>query len=180
MSPTKLLQINPTLFSVNSNGNNKSLKNKAIKPQITNNKINPNRKVLLAKIKDFQKKDRENKHQEKQTHSNSTENEKEDINNLEFLYDCDYIINLAAETHVDNSIVNSNDFVHTNINGVHNILELIKNYRQETNKKPVLLHFSTDEVYGDIIDGFHTEEDLLKPSNPYSATKAAADMLILA
>jgi dTDP-glucose 4,6-dehydratase len=44
----------------------------------------------------------------------------------------------------------------------------------------VLLHFSTDEVYGDIEDGAHTEKDLLKPSNPYSATKAAADMLILA
>ena len=45
---------------------------------------------------------------------------------------------------------------------------------------PVLLHFSTDEVYGDIAVGSHTETDLLKPSNPYSATKAAADMLILA
>jgi dTDP-glucose 4,6-dehydratase len=45
---------------------------------------------------------------------------------------------------------------------------------------PVLLHFSTDEVYGDNLHGAHTEKDLLKPSNPYSATKAAADMLILA
>ena len=45
---------------------------------------------------------------------------------------------------------------------------------------PILLHFSTDEVYGDIVDGAHTEKDLLKPSNPYSATKAAADQLILA
>jgi dTDP-glucose 4,6-dehydratase len=103
-----------------------------------------------------------------------------DINDLKFLYDCDYIINTAAETHVGNSIVNSDDFVHSNINGVHNILELIKNYRQESGKKPILLHFSTDEVYGDIADGAHTEQDLLKPSNPYSATKAAADMLILA
>lgn len=103
-----------------------------------------------------------------------------DINDLKFLYDCDYIINTAAETHVGNSIANSDDFVHSNINGVHNILELIRNYRQETGKIPTLLHFSTDEVYGDIIDGAHTETDLLKPSNPYSATKAAADMLILA
>lgn len=62
MSPTKLLQINPTLFSVNSNGNNKSLKKKAVKPELKDNKINPNRKALLAKIKDFQKKERENKH----------------------------------------------------------------------------------------------------------------------
>jgi dTDP-glucose 4,6-dehydratase len=103
-----------------------------------------------------------------------------DINDLKFLYECDYIINTAAETHVGNSITNSNEFVKSNVSGVHNLLELIKNYRQETNKKPILLHFSTDEVYGDIIEGAHTEEDLLKPSNPYSATKAAADMLILA
>jgi dTDP-glucose 4,6-dehydratase len=103
-----------------------------------------------------------------------------DINDLKFLYECDYIINTAAETHVGNSISNSDEFVHSNINGVHHLLELIKNYRQETAKTPTLLHFSTDEVYGDINEGAHTEADLLKPSNPYSATKAAADMLILA
>jgi dTDP-glucose 4,6-dehydratase len=103
-----------------------------------------------------------------------------DINDLTFLYECDYIINTAAETHVGNSIADSNEFLSSNINGVHNLLELIKNYRQESTKKPILLHFSTDEVYGDIIEGYHTEQDLLKPSNPYSATKAAADMLILA
>ena len=102
-----------------------------------------------------------------------------DINDLKFLYECDYVINTAAETHVGNSIANSDDFVHSNINGVHNLLELIKNYRQESSKKPIFLHFSTDEVYGDINEGAHTEADLLKPSNPYSATKAAADMLVL-
>jgi dTDP-glucose 4,6-dehydratase len=105
---------------------------------------------------------------------------KDDINNLKFLYECDYIINTAAETHVGNSIANSDKFVSSNINGVHNLLELLRNYRQETTKVPVLLHFSTDEVYGDIEYGAHTENDLLKPSNPYSATKAAADQLILA
>ena len=103
-----------------------------------------------------------------------------DINDLKFLYDCDYIINTAAETHVGNSIANSDDFISSNINGVHNILELIKNYRQENGKTPTLIHFSTDEVYGDITEGAHTEHDILKPSNPYSATKAAADMLVLA
>jgi dTDP-glucose 4,6-dehydratase len=103
-----------------------------------------------------------------------------DINDLKFIYDCDYIINTAAETHVGNSIANSDDFIKSNINGVHNILELIKNFRQEHSKIPTLIHFSTDEVYGDIINGAHMEDDLLKPSNPYSATKAAADMLILA
>ena len=103
-----------------------------------------------------------------------------DINNLEFLYECDYIINTAAETHVGNSIVKSDDFVHSNINGVHHLLELIRNYRGEGKIKPTLLHFSTDEVYGDVTKGEHLENDILKPSNPYSATKAAADQLILA
>ncbi len=103
-----------------------------------------------------------------------------DINDLEFLYDCDYIINTAAETHVGNSIVRNDDFVESNINGVHNLLELIRNYRSEGKNIPTLIHFSTDEVYGDIDTGTHIETDLLKPSNPYSATKAAADQLILA
>jgi len=103
-----------------------------------------------------------------------------DINDLKFLYDCDYVINTAAETHVGNSIANSDDFVHSNINGVHNLLELIRNHRGENTCKPTFLHFSTDEVYGDIELGAHTETDLLHPSNPYSATKAAADQLVLA
>ena len=103
-----------------------------------------------------------------------------DINDLKFLYDCDYVINTAAETHVGNSIANSDEFVHSNINGVHHLLELIKNHRGENSEKPTLLHFSTDEVYGDIDNGAHNETDILKPSNPYSATKAAADMLVLA
>ena len=106
--------------------------------------------------------------------------EREDINDIKFLYECDYVINTAAETHVGNSIASADEFVHSNIDGVHNLLELIKNYRQESTKKPTLLHFSTDEVYGDIESGAHIETDLLKPSNPYSATKAAADMLVLA
>jgi dTDP-glucose 4,6-dehydratase len=106
--------------------------------------------------------------------------EEKDINDIEFLYECDYIINIAAKTHVGNSIVRSDDFIHSNVNGVHNLLELIRNYRAENKKLPTILQFSTDEVYGDIDTGNHVETDLLKPSNPYSATKAAADMLILA
>jgi dTDP-glucose 4,6-dehydratase len=103
-----------------------------------------------------------------------------DICDLNRLVDCDYFINVAAETHVDNSIRKSKDFVKSNINGVYNILELLKTYRKEGIITPTLLHFSTDEVYGDITEGEHIETDLLKPSNPYSATKAAADQLILA
>lgn len=103
-----------------------------------------------------------------------------DINDLNFLYDCDYIINTAAETHVGNSIFSNDVFVDSNIKGVHNLLELIRNHRGENSEKPVFLHFSTDEVYGDIEQGAHTETDVLHPSNPYSATKAAADQLVLA
>jgi len=103
-----------------------------------------------------------------------------DINDLKFLYDCDYVINTAAETHVGNSISSSGEFVKSNIDGVHNLLELIKNHRGENISKPISIHFSTDEVYGDIENGVHTENHLLKPSNPYSATKAAADMLVVA
>lgn len=101
-----------------------------------------------------------------------------DINDLERLHDCDYIVNMAAETHVDNSIMSSGVFLHSNVNGVHHLLELIK--QQPRHKQPVLLHFSTDEVYGDIEVGAHSEQDRLMPSNPYSASKAAADMLITA
>lgn len=105
---------------------------------------------------------------------------KTDINDIKFLHECDYVINMAAETHVGNSIVSSDDFVKSNINGVHHLLELLRSHRQEGGILPILLHFSTDEVYGDIESGAHTETDILKPSNPYSATKAAGDMLIKA
>jgi dTDP-glucose 4,6-dehydratase len=104
--------------------------------------------------------------------------ENTDINDLDILYECDYIINTAAETHVDNSIASSDVFLKSNVNGVHHLLKLIK--QNHKFRMPVFLHFSTDEVYGDIVEGAHTEDDLLKPSNPYSATKAAADMLVTA
>jgi dTDP-glucose 4,6-dehydratase len=106
--------------------------------------------------------------------------EDKDICDLDRLVDCDYFINTAAETHVDNSIRKSDDFVHSNICGVHNILELLRKYKKEGYVLPTFLHFSTDEVYGDISDGDHVESDLLRPSNPYAATKAAADQLITA
>lgn len=103
---------------------------------------------------------------------------KSDINDLERLVDCDYVVNTAAETHVDNSIVGSDVFLKSNINGVHHLLNLIQ--QKSRFNMPTLIHFSTDEVYGDIVEGAHVETDLLKPSNPYSATKAAADMLVQA
>lgn len=105
---------------------------------------------------------------------------KEDIKDLKHLYDCDYVINTAAESHVGNSIIDSKEFISSNIMGVQNLLDLIKNKPENCNRRPIMFHFSTDEVYGDIVDGEHTEEHLLHPSNPYSAAKAAADMLVLA
>ena len=106
--------------------------------------------------------------------------ENKNICDIDRLVDCDYFINIAAETHVDNSIRDSKVFIDSNINGVHNILELLKVYKKEGYVVPRFIHFSTDEVYGDISSGEHIETDLLKPSNPYSATKAAADQLIIA
>ena len=100
------------------------------------------------------------------------------INDLSMLYDCDYIINCAAETHVDNSIANSDEFIRSNIDGVHNLLRLIQTKHRF--KMPMLVHFSTDEVYGDTETGSFDETQLMRPSNPYAATKASADMLVIA
>ena len=105
---------------------------------------------------------------------------KKDICDLSYLPDCDYVINIAAESHVENSIKDSDVFMKTNVLGVKNLLNIIKDKHANVFKKPVFFHFSTDEVYGDIKNGSHTESDILKPSNPYSASKAAADMLVLA
>ena len=104
----------------------------------------------------------------------------EDIADLKYLPHCDYVINIAAESHVGNSIIDSSDFLRSNINGVKNLLDLIRKKPTNIEKRPTFFHFSTDEVYGDISSGEHIETDILKPSNPYSASKAAADLLILA
>jgi dTDP-glucose 4,6-dehydratase len=84
------------------------------------------------------------------------------------------IFNLAAETHVDRSIDSSDNFIKTNVLGVHSLLEiLIKN------KKIKLIHISTDEVYGNISGNLRAKEETsYNPGNPYSATKAASDHLI--
>ncbi len=103
---------------------------------------------------------------------------KADIATLDYLPDCDYVINIAAESHVGNSIVSSSQFIHSNVTGVQNLLDLIRAKQGNVSKRPTLLHFSTDEVYGDIVEGEHVETDFLKPSNPYSSSKAASDMLI--
>ena len=104
----------------------------------------------------------------------------EDIKDLDVLYDCDYVVNFAAESHVGNSIINSDEFINTNIVGTKNLLDLVRFKPINCGERPIFLHVSTDEVYGDIEKGSHKETDLLHPSNPYSAAKAAADMLVFA
>ena len=99
-----------------------------------------------------------------------------DIRTLEFLPECDVIVNFAAESHVDNAISSARNFCTTNVLGVQNLLELTR--RKQPAERPLFVQISTDEVYGDIVDGSHSETDMLVPSNPYSATKAAADMLV--
>ncbi len=87
----------------------------------------------------------------------------------------DMVINLAAETHVDRSIMYPADFIRTNIYGVQVLAE------QCRSRSISLLHMSTDEVYGSSDDDeSFTEETLLQPSSPYSASKAAADLLLMA
>jgi dTDP-glucose 4,6-dehydratase len=102
---------------------------------------------------------------------------RQDIADLESLPDgVETIVNFAAESHVDNSIASNRSFFHSNVGGVYNLLELIRSL--EPSRRPLLLHISTDEVYGDRLAGSFTEKDALKPSNPYSASKAAAEELL--
>tara|TARA_A100000164_G_C21913887_1_gene777152 strand:- start:1301 stop:2317 length:1017 start_codon:yes stop_codon:yes gene_type:complete len=86
------------------------------------------------------------------------------------------IFNLAAETHVDRSIDRPEKFIKSNINGVFNLLEAFKTFSKNFSSK--LIHISTDEVYGDILNGRSTENYPYKPSSPYAASKAASDHLV--
>jgi dTDP-glucose 4,6-dehydratase len=88
----------------------------------------------------------------------------------------DAVVNFAAETHVDRSLSDPGSFLESNVSGVFTILEAMR----KRNPGARLVHVSTDEVYGDIADGSFTERDALMPSSPYSASKAASDMFVLA
>lgn len=82
------------------------------------------------------------------------------------------VVNFAAESHVDRSLVDMSDFIRTNIGGVRVLVEAVRNH-----KTPRFVHISTDEVYGSIQQGVSTEESLLRPSSPYSSSKASADLI---
>jgi dTDP-glucose 4,6-dehydratase len=87
----------------------------------------------------------------------------------------DAVINFAASTHVDRSLMEPDEFLRTDVFGVFTLLEAVKDL-----KIPRLLHISTDEVYGSVERGSSREGDPLRPSNPYSASKAGGDLLALA
>ena len=89
--------------------------------------------------------------------------------------DVDYIVNFAAESHVDRSIADPANFVKENINGIINLLETVR----KSGNSPKIIQIGTDEEYGDIINGSFTENDVLKPSSPYSASKASSSLIAL-
>ncbi|WP_086981656.1 dTDP-glucose 4,6-dehydratase [Vibrio aphrogenes] len=101
-------------------------------------------------------------------------------------YKPDAVMNLAAESHVDKSINNPNDFIYTNIIGTYQLLETSRLYWKNLNNKAKAAfrfhHISTDEVYGDLKDSNHlfTESTPYMPSSPYSASKASSDHLVRA
>lgn len=94
----------------------------------------------------------------------------------ELVKDIDIIVNVAAETHVDRSIADPLPFVQSNAIGTFNLLEAMRRFNDDAK----LVQVSTDEVYGDVLEGSFKESDLLKPSSPYASSKAAADLFCLA
>jgi dTDP-glucose 4,6-dehydratase len=102
-----------------------------------------------------------------------------DIVNFVFdRYKPNIVLHLAAETHVDNSFGNSFTFTRTNVFGTHTLLECARLYKDNGGELDLFLHFSTDECYGPSDgDKPFDENSLLLPSNPYSASKAAAEMI---
>jgi len=103
----------------------------------------------------------------------------EDICTMKHLpVNIDYIVNFAAESHVDNSILANKIFLDSNIYWVYNLLELVRS--KWVDDRPKFIHISTDEVYWDIDDWTCDEKSRTKASNPYSATKAAAEQLVFA
>jgi dTDP-glucose 4,6-dehydratase len=89
-----------------------------------------------------------------------------------------YVVNFAAETHVDNSISDGRPFIRSNVEGVFNLLEQCRRMSQFRDDFKKFIQISTDEVYGDVLAGESKEGDKLNPSSYYSATKASADMLV--
>lgn len=94
--------------------------------------------------------------------------------------DVEVIYHLAAETHVDRSFQYPSSFLRTNILGTVSILEALKYIKSFSKRNPKLLYMSTDEVFGEVLEGFAKEIDTLDPRNPYSASKASAEHFVMA
>lgn len=105
-----------------------------------------------------------------------------DLNNYDLIenilkkYKITHVVHFAAQSHVDNSFNNSLQYTYDNVKGTHTLLEAIKNI----NRNIIMLHFSTDEVYGETDNNEMDENSILCPTNPYSASKAAAEMYVRA
>ena len=99
-----------------------------------------------------------------------------DVRHLGRLPDVETVIHCAAETHVDNSLTEGPRFVETNVSATVHLLEMIRAKGQHV--MPRLVHVSTDEVYGSITEGTASVSAPLRPSSPYAASKAAADLLV--
>jgi len=89
------------------------------------------------------------------------------------VHGCDIVVHAAAESHVDRSFHSSMLFTQTNALGTHTIMEACRNA-----KVPRIIHVSTDEVYGEVLSGECDETGQMNPTNPYSASKAAAEMIV--
>ena len=138
---------------------------------------------------------------DKLTYAGNLTNLKDELDNIEFIkgdicnkelveyifteFDIDYVVNFAAESHVDRSIENPQIFLETNILGTQNLMDVTKKFWEKDENKyrdgVKFLQVSTDEVYGSLGEtGYFTEETPLTPNSPYSASKASADMMVRA
>jgi len=138
---------------------------------------------------------------DKLTYAGNLANLKDELDNIEFIkgdicnkelveyifteFDIDYVVNFAAESHVDRSIENPQIFLETNILGTQNLMDVAKKFWEEDENKyrdgVKFLQVSTDEVYGSLGEtGYFTEETPLAPNSPYSASKTSADMMVRA
>jgi len=138
---------------------------------------------------------------DKLTYAGNLANLKDELDEIEFIkgdicnkelveyifteFDIDYVVNFAAESHVDRSIENPQIFLETNILGTQNLMDVAKKFWEEDENKyrdgVKFLQVSTDEVYGSLGEtGYFTEETPLAPNSPYSASKTSADMMVRA
>jgi dTDP-glucose 4,6-dehydratase len=129
--------------------------------------INFDAELIGSNIKSLEGIDKSGKY----TYVKGNINDKETVESL--IDQVEGVVNFAAESHVDRSIFDSKPFLVSNIMGVYTILDVIRKRKP----KVKFLQISTDEVFGSLDTGFAKEKDIFKPSNPYSASKASAELI---